>query len=141
MHHQAATAMSPLHRSVLILAALPTSAVISTLVFLPLEGNWLWRLVIAAGVFVGSEILLAHAASRIPARVGPEAMIGRNVKVLCDFAVGECGSCSGYVRLDGERWQARVVAPLPALPETGDQLKVEGVEGLTLLVSPTFSRL
>jgi membrane protein implicated in regulation of membrane protease activity len=134
MRHQAATAMSPLHRSILILAALPTSAVISTLVFLPLEGDWLWRLVIAAGVFVGSEILLAHAASRIPARVGPDA------KVLCDFVVGECGSCTGYVRLDGERWQARVVAPLPALPETGDQLKVDGVEGLTLLVSPTFSR-
>lgn len=132
--------MSPLHRSILILAALPTSAVISTLVFLPLEGDWLWRVVIAAGVFVGSEILLVHAASRIPARVGPEAMIGRNAKVLCGFVVDECGSYTGYVRLDGERWQARVVAPLPALPETGDQLKVDSVEGLTLLVSPTFSR-
>lgn len=132
--------MSPLNRSILILAALPTSAVISTLVFIPLQGDWLWRLVIAAGVFVGSEMLLAHAASRIPARVGTEAMIGRNAKALCDFVVAECGSSSGYVRLDGERWQARVMAPLPALPETGDQLEVDGVEGLTLLVSPTFSR-
>lgn len=130
-----------MHRSILMLAALPTSAVISTLVFLPLEGDWLTRLMIAAGVFVGSELLLAHAASRIPARAGPEAMIGRNAHVLSDFVVGECGSCTGHVRLDGERWQARVVSPLQALPETGHQLKVVGLEGLTLLVSATLSRL
>ena len=127
--------MSPVHRSILILAALPTSAVISALVFLALEGDWLVRLALAASVFAASEILLAHAVSRIPARAGPEAMIGRNAHALSDFVIGECGSCTGYVRLNGERWQARVVSPLHALPETGHQLKVEGLEGLTLLVS------
>jgi membrane protein implicated in regulation of membrane protease activity len=62
-------------------------------------------------------------------------MIGRRAEVLGEFATGQGGACTGYVRLDGERWQARVVSPLNALPEMGDQVKVDGVEDLTLLVS------
>ena len=127
--------MSRAQRSLLVLAAFPSSAALATLAFVALDGDWLVRLIVAAGLFAVSELLLAHGVSRIPARVGPEAMIGRRAEVLSEFVTGARGACTGYVRLDGERWQARVVSPLNALPETGDQVKVDGVENLTLLVS------
>jgi len=129
--------MSRAQRSLLVLAAFPSSAALATLAFVALDGDWVLRLIVAAGLFAGSELLLAHGVSRIPARVGPEAMIGRRAEVLSEFVTGARGACTGYVRLDGERWQARVASPLNAHPETGDQVRIDGIENLTLLVSRT----
>jgi membrane protein implicated in regulation of membrane protease activity len=57
---------------------------------------------------------------------GSEAMIGQSAEV-----VEECQPV-GTVRVNGELWEARC----PEGAARGDPVRVKGVEGLTLVVSP-----
>lgn len=58
--------------------------------------------------------------------VGVEAMLGETAIVVVP-----CRPL-GQVRIQGELWQARCEAGADA----GDQVRVEGIEGLTLVVAP-----
>lgn len=58
--------------------------------------------------------------------VGVEAMLGQTATV-----VAPCRPL-GQVRIQGELWQARCEAGADA----GDRVRVEGIEGLTLVVAP-----
>ena len=58
--------------------------------------------------------------------------IGRTVTALTDFA-GGTSSSTGKVSLGGETWDA--VSKGEHTPRKGDQLVVDGRDGLTLLVS------
>ena len=124
------------HRLILLLAAFPSSALIALSVLFLVDVPWGYRFLIAGAVFLISELALAFAMSRIPPRMGPETIPGRDVSVLSDFARSQCGSYIGYVQLSGERWRARTVEPVHAAPRVGHRVKIERVEGCTLLVSP-----
>ena len=70
--------------------------------------------------------LFRHSyASR--AQVGPEAMAGRRGKVVRALEP------EGFVRVQGERWKARMLERSHNAAE-GDTVEVMGVRGLTLLV-------
>ncbi len=127
--------MSISHRLILLLVAFPFSAALASGVYLFLSGRLEYDLLIAAIVFVLSELLLGYAASKIPASVGREAIPGREVEVLSDFAKQQCGSYIGYVQLDGERWRACIRRGEGTVPRTGSRVRVESIDGLTLLVS------
>ncbi len=59
-------------------------------------------------------------------RVGIETFVGRTATVVSPLAPG------GQVKLDGELWRARSETPV----ESGAEVVVTAVEGLTLLVDP-----
>jgi len=63
------------------------------------------------------------------ARVGVETLVGRAAAVVSPLLP------EGQVKLDGELWRARSEAPV----ETGAEVVVRAVEGLTLLVEPVES--
>jgi membrane protein implicated in regulation of membrane protease activity len=63
---------------------------------------------------------------RTTATTGPEAMIGREAEV-----VEECRPV-GTVRVNGELWAARCSEGA----QRGDTVRVNGVDGLTLVVTP-----
>jgi membrane-bound serine protease (ClpP class) len=89
-------------------------------------------LVLLAGV-AGEvvEILWGlRLARRWRARTGAEAMIGGTAEV-----VAPCRP-RGHVRVHGELWQA--VCDEGA--EVGDTVRIEAIEGLTLLVTPDSER-
>jgi len=123
-------------RLILLLAAFPSSAVIAASGLFLLDGSWEQRLLIASAVFVLSELLLAFGMSKIPPRMGPETMPGKEADVLSDFEMGQCGSYVGYVQLAGEKWRARTAGPVSAAPRSGHRVRVTCVDGLTLLISP-----
>ena len=60
------------------------------------------------------------------ARVGVETLVGRTATVVSALAP------AGQVKLDGELWRALCDAPV----ESGADVVVTGVDGLTLLVAP-----
>jgi membrane-bound serine protease (ClpP class) len=82
---------------------------------------------IAAGaaVEVAEAWAMLRWSRRRRARSGAEAMIGAEAVVIAD----------GWVRIAGERWRARSVAPLEDAPlEPGATVEVLAIEGLTLVV-------
>ena len=123
------------HRIILLLVAFPFSTALALGVYFSLSGRLEHNLLIAVAVFLLSELFLGYAASKIPASVGREAIPGREVEVLSDFAKEQCGSYIGYVQLDGEKWRACILDGKGMVPRTGSRVRVESVDGLTLLVS------
>jgi len=92
-----------------------------------------WSIVvIAVGCIleVGEIAVLRRWSKRIDRRTaattGSEAMIGREAEV-----VEECRPV-GTVRVNGELWAARC----PEGARNGEPVRVNGVDGLTLVVSP-----
>jgi membrane-bound serine protease (ClpP class) len=80
----------------------------------------------AAVVEVGESLFWIWFSKRRRAAVGAEALVGRTAKV-----VRACRPL-GYVRLDGELWQARCSQGA----DRGDEVSIRGLDGLTLVVEP-----
>jgi membrane protein implicated in regulation of membrane protease activity len=78
----------------------------------------------AAAVEVGESLFWIWFSKRKRAAVGAEALVGRTARV-----VRPCRPV-GYVRLDGELWQARC----PDGADRGDEVRIAALDGLTLLV-------
>ena len=78
----------------------------------------------AAVVEVAESLFWIWLSKRRRAAVGAEALIGRTAQV-----VRPCRPL-GYVRLDGELWQARCDGGA----DSGDEVSVAGLDGLTLVV-------
>jgi membrane-bound serine protease (ClpP class) len=81
---------------------------------------------VAAAIEVGETFFWIWLSKRRRATVGAEALIGRTARV-----VRPCRPL-GYVRLDGELWQARCAAGA----ERGADVRITALEGLTLVVEP-----
>ena len=81
---------------------------------------------VAAAVEVGESMFWMWFSKGRGAAVGAEALIGRTARV-----VRTCRP-EGYVRLDGELWQARCAEGA----DRGDDVQVTALEGLTLVVEP-----
>ena len=94
-----------------------------------LPAPWNVAVVVAAAVW---ELATALGglwwSQRHAAKVGAEAMMGREVEVR--------RACRplGEVRVRGEIWQARCEAGADA----GDSVRIVGLDGLTLLVEPVL---
>jgi membrane protein implicated in regulation of membrane protease activity len=101
------------------------------LAVLLLEPPWSVVVIVAGCIFEVVEIFfLRRWSKRIDRRTkkttGSEAMIGQAGEI-----VQECRP-SGTVRVNGELWAARC----PEGAASGDTVRVKGVDGLTLVVSP-----
>lgn len=131
--------MTVSERLILLLLALPFSTVLAAGVYWVLGVATGYRLAAAALVFIASELILQHLASRIRSRVGPESLVGRQVEALSDFRPDPDGVPAGYVRIDGERWQARIISSKGAELRRGTKLRVERVDGLVLWVTVSDS--
>jgi membrane protein implicated in regulation of membrane protease activity len=77
-----------------------------------------------AAVEVGESLFWIWFSKRKRATVGAEALVGRTAQV-----VRPCRPL-GYVRLDGELWQARCTGGA----DRGQEVRVTALEGLTLVV-------
>jgi membrane-bound serine protease (ClpP class) len=126
--------MTVWQRIVLFLLALPFSAALAVGVVWGAGLALTQGLAVTAVVFIASELLLNYFASKIPPRTGPETLPGQEVEVISDFATDQGGSCTGYVRVHGERWRARATSPSAGMT-AGHRVRIERVEGLTLWVS------
>jgi membrane protein implicated in regulation of membrane protease activity len=101
-----------------------TVAIVLALIFLP----WPWNLVMILGgltIEVGELAWGLSLARRWKPRTGAEAMIGEEATV-----VSACRPL-GEVRVQGELWRARCDEGADA----GDTVRIECIEGLTLVVS------
>jgi membrane protein implicated in regulation of membrane protease activity len=101
-----------------------TVAIVLALVFLP----WPWNLLAILGglaIETGELAWGLSLARRWKPRTGAEAMIGEEAKV-----VTPCRPL-GEVRVQGELWQARCDEGADA----GETVRIESIEGLTLVVS------
>jgi membrane protein implicated in regulation of membrane protease activity len=78
----------------------------------------------AAVVEVGEVFCWIRFLRRYPVRTGAEGLVGERGEVIVR------GAPLGRVRLRGESWNARSEEPL----ERGDEVRVEAVDGLTLVV-------
>jgi membrane-bound serine protease (ClpP class) len=89
--------------------------------------------VIVAGIVLGSFLAFviqrAVRARREPVRTGHEEMVGAIAEVRVPLAP------EGQVFTNGALWRARAVDGAGRL-RTGDRVRVESVDGLTLLVRP-----
>jgi membrane-bound serine protease (ClpP class) len=102
-----------------------TVAIVLALTFLP----WPWNLVAILGglaVETGELAWGLSLARRWRPKTGAEAMIGEEARV-----VTACRPL-GEVRVQGELWQARCDAGADA----GETVRIESIEGLTLVVRP-----
>lgn len=83
----------------------------------------------AAAVDIGESLFWIWLSKRRKAAVGADALVGQAATVA--------RACRplGYVRLQGELWQARCDAGA----DTGDRVRVVEVEGLLLLVEPELA--
>jgi membrane-bound serine protease (ClpP class) len=93
-----------------------------------------WRLpvVLAGGAIeVGESMFWIWLSKRRRPSVGVEALVGARAIV-----VTPCRPL-GQVRVQGELWQARC----DERADPGDEVKVDAVEGLTLVVAPLSARL
>jgi membrane protein implicated in regulation of membrane protease activity len=98
------------------------------LAFFVLDEPWSVLVVVGAIVVEVAEIPFWFWYSRRrSAQVGAETLIGRPAVVIT-----ECRPL-GQVRVDGEIWAARCVSGA----DVGTAVRVEGRDGLTLLVKPT----
>ena len=79
----------------------------------------------AAAVEVGESLFWIWLSKRRRATVGPEALVGRTARV-----VRTCRPL-GYVRLDGELWEARCAEGA----DRGADVRVTALDGLTLVVT------
>ena len=99
-------------------------AVILALFFAP----WPWNLIaVLAGVVieVGELTWGLRLARRWRPQTGAEAMIGQVAEV-----VARCHP-NGRVRIHGELWEARCAEGA----DVGESVRIEGLEGLTLIVT------
>ena len=80
----------------------------------------------AAAVEVAESLFWIWLSKRKRATVGAEALVGRTARV-----VRPCRPV-GYVRLDGELWQARCAEGA----DKGADVRVSALDGLTLVVKP-----
>ena len=76
---------------------------------------------------VGEAYFMIRWTQRRRAQHGAEALIGKTARVIVACAP------RGQVAVAGERWQAVSDSAAAA----GDEVVIRGVEGLTLLVSPS----
>ncbi len=84
---------------------------------------------LVTAVVIGRKVLSAHRDS--PVRTGHEEMVGKEAEVRIPL------NPTGQVFADGALWRARGEdeAEIPA----GTRVRVESVDGLTLVVRPTDS--
>ena len=91
---------------------------------------WPWNLIAVLGG-IGIETVELGWGLRLARRwrpqTGAEAMIGRVAEV-----VAPCHP-TGQVRVHGERWEARCAEGA----DIGQSVRIERLEGLTLVVAPT----
>jgi len=92
----------------------------------PLRPWGIMLIVAAAAVDIGESLFWIWLSKRRRASVGTEMLVGKTAEV-----VRACRPV-GYVRLQGELWQARCEAG----GERGDRVRVVAVEGLLLVVEP-----
>jgi membrane protein implicated in regulation of membrane protease activity len=98
-------------------------AILLAIFFLPQP--WGLLAVVVAGVVETAESLLfVWWSQRRRARVGVETLVGRTAVAVSALAP------RGQVKIDGELWEARS----DGLVESGTEVVVKDVEGLTLLV-------
>jgi membrane protein implicated in regulation of membrane protease activity len=91
-----------------------------------LPGPWGVVAVFAAAVIeVGEIFFWIRFLRRYPVRTGAEGLVGERGEVIVRCAP------LGRVRLRGESWNARSEVPL----EVGEDVRVEAVDGLTLVVA------
>jgi membrane-bound serine protease (ClpP class) len=105
-----------------------TIAILIAVFFAP----WPWNLVVVlAGLGIETVELTwgLRLARRWRPQTGAEAMIGQTAEV-----VTPCRP-NGQVRVRGELWKARCVEGA----DVGETVRIERIEGLTLLVSRTSS--
>jgi membrane protein implicated in regulation of membrane protease activity len=98
---------------------------IALLFVLPEPWNWVGCLATVA-LWVGELFIWNRTVRSRRKAVGSQTLIGRTavVSATCDP--------EGQVRLEGEIWHARSAGPAAV----GEQVRVVGREGLTLLVEP-----
>ena len=101
-------------------------AIVLALTVLPSPWGWI-AVVVAAAIDVAETAFFVRWSKRRRATVGAETLVGRRAVV-----VRSVGS-QAQVRLDGEVWEARADVEL----EPGQEVVVNGLEGLTLEVEPT----
>jgi membrane-bound serine protease (ClpP class) len=102
-----------------------TVAIVLALLFFP----WPWNLLVILGglaIEAGELTWGLRLARKWRPATGAEAMIGANAEV-----VTRCRP-DGQVRIAGELWQARCEAGA----DVGETVRVDRLEGLTLMVSP-----
>jgi membrane-bound serine protease (ClpP class) len=108
--------------------ALTVSIVLALLVF-----PWPWNLLVILGglaIETGELAWGLRLARRWRPATGADAMIGE------EAAVTAACRPEGQVRIKGELWQARCEAGAGV----GDTVRVERLDGLTLVVSPSRTR-
>jgi membrane-bound serine protease (ClpP class) len=108
--------------------ALTVSIVLALLVF-----PWPWNLLVILGglaIEAGELTWGLRLARKWRPATGAEAMIGE------EAAVTAACRPEGQVRIKGELWQARCKAGA----DVGDTVRVERLDGLTLVVSPSRTR-
>ena len=103
-----------------------TIAVVLALLFLP----WPWNLLVILGglaIEMGELTWGLRLARKWRPATGAEAMIGEEAEVT--------SACrpDGQVRIKGELWQARCEAGA----NVGETVRVDRLDGLTLVVSPS----
>jgi membrane-bound serine protease (ClpP class) len=102
-----------------------TVAIVIALVFLA----WPWNLLVILGglaIEAGELTWGLRLARKWRPATGAEAMIGEEAEV-----VAPCRP-DGQVRIQGELWRARCDAGA----DVGDTVRVDRLDGLTLMVSP-----
>jgi membrane-bound serine protease (ClpP class) len=82
---------------------------------------------IASFLLVGRKVLTAHREE--PVRTGSEELLGAAAEARTSL------DPDGQVWIEGALWQARLAADGEAL-RPGDRVRVEAVDGLTLVVRP-----
>lgn len=127
--------MTPPQRIVLFLLAVPFSGALAAGTYVLLDFSPLMDGALALAVFLASELLLQRLASRIPPKTGVEILPGRDAEVLADFQPDGAGGQTGHVRVDGERWHARIARAHSQPPGAGSRVRIQRVEGLTLWVA------
>jgi membrane-bound serine protease (ClpP class) len=86
---------------------------------------------VVAAVVVGRKVIRAHREE--PVRTGSEELIGREAEVRAPL------DPVGQVWIEGALWKARVSDGEPAV-SLGNRVRIESMDGLTLVVSPVASR-
>jgi membrane-bound serine protease (ClpP class) len=81
--------------------------------------------------FVTRKVLAAHRDQ--PVATGTEEMIGQIAEARSAIAP------EGQVFMQGTLWAARLASGQPGPVRPGDRVRVEAVDGLTLVVSPAAS--
>jgi membrane protein implicated in regulation of membrane protease activity len=101
-------------------------AIVLAFVFVP----WPWNLLVIFGGLAVESVELAWGLSlarRWKPKTGAEAMIGEEAEVVV--------ACHpvGDVRVQGELWRARCEDGA----DVGETVRIESIDGLTLVVAPT----